>query len=179
MIREAILEAANKIDANGSKKNSHSREDKTGIPLVFFHVPADETGWEGREGDFEPIGVVLEETPAHVAERHLDEIDEGLRDKKENENFKGGVERGFAIHDDEDSGEDPPFGGDSDVVEGIAVRNKEGHEGGVDTHDDGKNNQFRPGKIKTAEELVKEILMLLGSILRVFRRFGGVLGGFG
>ena len=171
VIREAIFETANETDADGGEKNGHNREDEAGIPLILFQIPADKTGWEGREGDFEPIGVVLEEAPAHVAERHLDEINEGLRDKEENENFESGIERGFAVYDDKDSGEDPPFRGDGDVMERIAIRDEESHEGGIDTHDDGKDDEFGPGDIEVTEELMEEILVFFGC-------FGGFLGGF-
>lgn len=171
VIREAIFEATDETDADGGEKNGHGGEDEAGVPLTLFQIPANETGWEGREGDFEPIGVVLEEAPAHVTKRYLNQIDEGLGDEKENKHFEGGIERGFAVYDDKDGGEDPPFRGDSDVVERIAIRDEESHEGGIDAHDDGKDDEFGPGDTKTAEEFMEEILAFFGC-------FGRFRGGF-
>lgn len=171
VIREAIFEATDKTDADGGEKNGHGGEDEAGVPLILFQIPANEAGWEGREGDFEPIGVVLEEAPTHVTKRYLDQIDEWLRDEEEDKHFEGGVERGFAVYDDKDSGENPPFRGDGDVMERTAIRDEESHDGGIDTHDDGKDDEFGPGDIEVAEELMEEILVFFGC-------FGGFLGGF-
>ena len=54
--------------------------------------------------------------PAHGIKWYLDEVDEWLRDEKENENFEGSVERFFAVYYNEDGWQNPPFWCDSDIV---------------------------------------------------------------
>ena len=60
-----------------------------------------------------------------------------MRDEEENESFERGFERLFTVDDDDDGRENPPFCGDGDVVEGVAVGDEHSHDSGVDAEDAG------------------------------------------
>ena len=60
MIGEGFFEAIDIGYADASEQGGHAGENETGVPFVFFHVPADEAGGEGGESDFEPIWIVAE-----------------------------------------------------------------------------------------------------------------------
>ena len=153
MIREeteGLLQVAFEMQP---EKDQHRGQDQKTPPLVLLHRIADEGHGEGQQGPEKPGGVVAEHAEAVRVEGHLDQINQRLADQEEDEDLQRGVQRAFAVHDDQDREEDPPFEVNGDILERcVFCKGQQGGETGIQAADHGKGDQPSPGEGKTAEE---------------------------
>ena len=136
----------------GGQKN-HGQQDQAAPPGAFFHIVSHITHGETQDGPDKPVRVVFEQLPAHIAEGHLQQIDQRLADEEKDEAFQSRVEIALAVHDDEDAKENPHLHrcGDGDE-RGTVERGDDRHGGGVYAGDDRGDDHLRPRQIKSAEK---------------------------
>ena len=155
MMREVHDHAGQEAHVVDADENQHRRQDQQTPPLSLFHVPAHEAHREGQDCPEDPVSVVGEKQPA-VVDHILEQVDQRLADQEKDEAFQGGVQRGLAVHDNQNSEQDPDLKGDRDIGKGGFLCDFEhGHQTGVEAGNHRKDDEARPGQVQTAEELLE------------------------
>ena len=129
-----------------SGQEDHRQEDQISPPLALLQIIAYEPHREAENGPDKPVFIITEQAPALPAEGDLKQIDKRLADEKENKAFQSRIKIGLAVHDYEDTKQDPYFKRDGDRVErSIVKRRNDRHRSGEDARDDSGQDQLRPG----------------------------------
>ena len=140
------------------QEEQHRGEDQQGEPVLLRNIPAHKGHGEGKKRPDKPGAIIAEKAPAHVAEGHLEEVDEGLADQEENEGLEGRLQGLLAICHNEDGKKDPGLQIHAHALEGGVFKdggNEEyrRHKGG----DHGKNDDLPPG-YPAGEQLFQHIV---------------------
>ena len=149
----------------GQYKKDGGQNDQT-EPVLLIDVPADERHGNGRQRPLEPVGIIPEQLPAHLLERHFKEINQRLADEEEYKDLGGadqrlpdfikeaavfGVFLLIAVRHNDDREEDPRLKQATHSFKGRILENRDDHkERCQHSGSDREQNDVPPAHVQSA-----------------------------